>query len=680
MTDRASAARRIEELRRQIREHNYRYYVETMPVISDREFDTLLAELAELELRYPDLDDPNSPTHRVGGRPLPEFRSAAHQAPMLSLQNTYSEEEVRDFDTRTRKLLGTEGEIAYVVELKIDGVAVALRYRDAAFELGLTRGDGFAGDDVTVNLRTIRALPLVLSAQRQAPPPEVEVRGEVFFPRRAFEALNDARLRAGERPFANPRNAAAGTLKLLDSRLVASRPLALFVYHWLEAPRADLATHAGALERMRGWGLPVNPHVRTAAGIEAVLAILGEWEGRRRELDYDIDGMVLKVDDLKAQDRLGSTSKSPRWGIAYKFETTQAHTRIVRVDWQVGRTGTVTPVAKLEPVTLLGTTIQSATLHNADEIERLGAMLGDQVTIEKGGEIIPKVTGIHIEERTGREQPILPPAQCPVCGEPLEREAGEVAIRCVSEFCPAQLKRRILHFASRSALDIEGVGTALVDQLVDSGLVHGPADLYRLTEEQIAGLERMGSRSAQNLLARLEESKTRPLERVIHALGIRHVGIYAARILAHACGSLDALAGATEAELSKRHEIGPAIAASVERYFRRPETAGFLTRLREAGLAPAPPTHTQDDRPLEGLTLVLTGSLPHWPRDEARREIEARGGRVAGSVSRKTSYVVAGDDAGSKLERARELGIPVLDEEGLRTLLAGDPPPAASED
>jgi len=680
VTERTRAAQRIEELRRLIHEHNRHYYVENTPLISDREFDALMAELAELERAFPEFDQPHSPTHRVGGEPLPEFRTVPHQAAMLSLQNTYAEEEVREFDARARKLLGTDAELPYVVELKIDGVAVALRYRQGAFDLGLTRGDGFAGDDVTANLRTIRSLPLVLSGTDPRPP-EVEVRGEVYFPRQAFLTLNAARESAGERPFANPRNAAAGTLKLLDPRLVAARPLSLFVHQWLEAPRWGVRTHGEALERMRAWGLPINPHVRSVAGIEAVLAVLREWQERRRELDYDTDGMVLKVADLAAQERLGATDKAPRWGIAFKFETSRALTRIVRVDWQVGRTGAVTPVAKLEPVTLLGTTIQSATLHNADEVERLGAMLHDTVTIEKGGEIIPKVTRVHPEARTGDEQPIRVPENCPVCGEKLERESAEVAIRCVNEYCPAQRKRRLLHFGSRGALDIEGLGDALVDQLVDRGLVEGPADLYRLTAAQLSGLDRMGQRSAENLLAMLAASKTRPLERLVFAFGIRHVGTHAARILAQAYGSLEALAQAEREELAAIHEIGPVIAESVERYFRRPETARFLARLMEAGFAPQAPPREERDRGLAGRVLVLTGTLPHWSREQAKREIEAHGGRVTASVSAKTDYVVAGENPGTKLAQARRLGIPVLDEEGLRRLLSGAAggPPATGE-
>ena len=706
MTDRARAAERIARLRKSIDEHNRRYYVENAPTISDREFDALMEELARLEREFPELDDPDSPTHRVGGEPLAAFRTVAHAVPMLSLQNTYSEDEVRDFDRRTRNALGIEGEIAYVVELKIDGVAIALHYRDGRFVLGLTRGDGFSGDDVTANLRTIRGLPLRLRDGAGAaiapapapsstpapapapspvpapppappsPPPLLEVRGEVFLPRPAFDAINAARKEADQESFRNPRNAAAGTLKLLDPRQVAGRRLALYLYQWVGARDHGVSTHAEGLDRLASWGLPVNPHRRVAQGIDEALSIFREWQTRRRELDYDIDGMVLKVADLAAQERLGTTSKSPRWGIAFKFETSQARTRVVRIDWQVGRTGAVTPVAKLEPVTLLGTVIQSATLHNADEIERLGLRPGDLVTIEKGGEVIPKVTAVHAEARTGAEELVALPDRCPVCRETLEREPGEVAIRCVNEFCPAQRKRRILHFGSRGALDIQGLGEALVDQLVDRGMIQEPADLYQLNAGELASLERMGAKSAATLLAQLEASKTRPLERLVFALGIRHVGAQAARILARSYRSLEALSRANRDELAALEGIGPVIGESVERFFHRPETSRLLERLQAAGFAPEaplPPPASAQARSLAGLTFVLTGTLSRWSREQAKDAIEAQGGRVASSMSAKTSFVVAGADPGTKLAKARALGVRVLEEEAFGRLLADGP-------
>jgi len=670
---RNEARRKVEQLRRTIREHNRRYYVDNAATISDGEFDSLMAELAALEERFPQLDDPESPTHRVGGEPLAAFRTVAHSRPMLSLQNTYSAEEVRRFDERTRRLLGEEGPLAYIVELKIDGIAVALRYERGHFTLGLTRGDGTQGDDVTANLRTIRSLPLVLSAEVAPIPERVELRAEVYFPRAAFAALNARRREAGLGLFANPRNAAAGTLKLLDPRLATERHLSLFAYQLLDAPELGIENHGAALERMRAWGLPVNPHVRRAAGIDEALALCEQWESRRRDLPYDTDGLVLKLARLTWHASLGATSKVPRWGIAYKFDTDRAQTRILRVDWQVGRTGAVTPVAVLEPVQILGTTVKRATLHNADEIARLDARLGDRVTIEKGGEIIPKVVEVHREARTGEQQPLGPPQRCPVCAERLEREAGAVAIRCVNEHCPAQLKRRILHFAPRGGLEIEGLGAALVEQLVDHGMVHDVADLFALTTEQLARLERMGPRSAANLRAALEASRRPSLDRYLHALGIRHVGARAARLLAEAYPLLHDLAAADPEALASLPEIGPTIAASVHRYFARPESRQLLARLEQAGIIPRPIAKTAEPSSLAGLTFVLTGTLPNWSREEAGQHIIARGGRVAATLSGKTNYLIAGGNPGSKLAKAEAAGIPVLDETGLRDLLSRGP-------
>ncbi len=657
----AQARKRIEELRRLINYHNRRYYVDNEPEISDREFDELMAELERLERQFPDLDDPNSPTHRVGGEPLEEFETVTHSEPMLSLQNTYSESEVKEFDRRVRRLLRTSSPVGYVVELKIDGVAIALRYRSGALVQGITRGDGYRGDDITANLRTVRSIPLVLDPRGSHPPAEIEVRGEVYFPRSAFEELNRARLRDGEKPFANPRNAAAGTLKLLDPREVAARPLSAFLYQIVSPRRLGLKYHHEVLAFLKDLGFPVNPHSKAAADIEEALAICREWEHKRAELDYDTDGMVLKVDDLEAQEKLGSTSKAPRWGIAYKFETEHAITRVKNITVQVGRTGNVTPVAELEPTLLLGTVVKRATLHNADEIERLGIRIGDYVVIEKGGEIIPKVTRVLTERRTGKERTFHFPQRCPVCNEALEREEGEVAIRCVNEHCPAQLKRRLLHFGSRAAMDIEGLGEAVVDQLVDRHLVADQADLYALSVEQIAALDRMGLKSARNLVRAIDASRQRPLDRFLFALGIRHVGSRAATVLADAFGSLESLQEASEDDLAEVPEIGPVIAASVYRYFRRAETRRLLRKLKAQGVEPLQGKRAVSG-PLSGLTFVLTGTLPSMTREEAKRLIEENGGKVASSVSRRTNYVVAGEKPGSKLQKARALGVPVLDQ------------------
>lgn len=668
--DSTQASRRIAELRRLIRHHNRLYYTENHPEISDREFDALLRELEDWERRFPELDDPQSPTHRVGGEPLTDFRTVRHPVPMLSLQNTYSEEEVRDFDARLHRWLEIDGPIAYVVELKIDGVAVALHYRRGDFTLGVTRGDGAQGDDVTLNLRTVRSLPLTLETGPGDLPEAIEVRGEVYFPRQAFEALNRTRREADEKPFANPRNAAAGTLKLLDPREVAARPLAIFVYQWVDAPRAGLGTQAAVLDRLRALGLPVNPHARRVASLEEALVAIHEWQERRRTLDYDTDGMVLKLDDLTCHERLGATSKAPRWGIAYKFETEEAITCVREIRLQVGRTGVVTPVAELEPVPLGGTVVKRATLHNADEVARLDVRVGDWVTLEKGGEIIPKVTGVLASRRTGSEPSFAFPTSCPVCGDPLEREEGEVAVRCVNEHCPAQLKRGLLHYASRGGMEIDGLGEALVEQLVDRGLVRDIADLYRLTSDGLAALERMGPRSAANLMQAIDAARHRPLARVLFALGIRHVGANVARLLARAYPSVDTLAAAEETALSEIEGVGPTIAASVHRYFARPETTRLVARLRAAGVQLEAAAEPHPGGTLSGLTFVLTGTLQGMTREDVRARIEALGGHVASSVSQRTDYVIAGEKPGSKLERARELGIRVLDEKGLRDLIA----------
>jgi DNA ligase (NAD+) len=497
------------------------------------------------------------------------------------------------------------------------------------------------------------------------------LRAEVFFPRDAFAALNDRRRAAGQTPFANARNAAAGTLKLLDPRQVAERPLAFFAYQLLDAGALGIEDHGAALERMRAWGLPVNPLTEPALGVEAVLERFAAWATRRRELPYETDGLVLKLAPLAWHATLGATSKAPRWGIAYKFETDQAGTRIVRVDWQVGRTGTVTPVAILEPVQILGTTVQRATLHNADEIARLDARLGDRVTIEKGGEIIPKVVAVDPAARRGNPPPLRPPRRCPVCDAPLEREEAAVAIRCVNEHCPAQRKRSLLHFASRGALEIDGLGAALIEQLVDRQLVGDAADLFTLTSEQLAALERMGPRSAENLRAALAAARRPPLDRFLYALGIRHVGARAARLLAEAFGDLPALIAADPEQLAALPEIGPTIAASVHGYFARRESRRLLERLARVGVAIQPLATATAPGGLAGMTFVLTGTLPHWSREEARARIVAQGGRVAGSVSGKTDYLVAGENPGSKLAKAETLGVPVLDEAALRELLAG---------
>jgi len=668
-------ADRAAELRRLIQRHDYLYFVEARPEISDREYDRLVQELTELEAAHPELADPNSPTQRVGGQPIEGFRTVPHSQAMLSLGNTYSQDELRAHDQRLRKFLKDEtgafsGELAYVAELKIDGVGVAVRYEEGRLRLGLTRGDGTQGDDITQNLRTVRGLPLVLTR-----PETLEVRGEVYIPTSLFTEWNQRRAAAGEPRLMNPRNAAAGTLKLLDSREVARRPLRIFLYSIVDAPSHGLRTHHETLERLRELGFPVEPHFALLPGIEEAIAHCNDWEERRHGLDYQTDGMVLKVDRFDLQERLGFTNKAPRWGIAYKYETVEAITQVQAISVQIGRTGNATPVAHLEPVEILGTIVKRATLHNQDEIARLGLKIGDWVAVEKGGEIIPKVTRVLVERRTGTESEFVFPDSCPVCSEPLVQSEGEVAIRCVNEFCPAQTKGRILHFVGRGALDVEGIGEMLVEQLVDRGMVRDPSDLFRLTHETLAGLERMGDKSAANVLAGLEQGKHPPLARFLFALGIRHVGTGAARVLAQALGSLERIRAASEEELSRIHGIGPEIARSVRRYFDRPETGALLSAFAEVGVVPqeeAP--RLEAPGPLTGKSFVLTGTLERWTRDEAAAEIEARGGTVSSSVSKKTAYVVAGENPGSKLDKANKLGVPVLDESAFAELLGQSSP------
>lgn len=679
--DRNKARARLAELRRLLAHHDRLYHVLARPGISDREYDRLYSELLELEEAFADLVTDDSPSRRVGGEPLEAFRALPHSAPMLSLGNTYSAEELLEFDARVRRFLGTTDPVAYAVELKIDGVAVALRYAEGAFVLGLTRGDGLRGDDVTANLRTLRSLPLRLPAESTGgglPGSDLEVRGEVFIPRSAFTAWNARREKEGLARLANPRNSCAGTLKLLDSREVARRPLRLFCYGMVEPEAKGLSTHEETLGALRDLGFPVEPHFARTASIEEAIAACRAWADRRHELDYETDGMVLKVDRLDWQRQLGRTAKAPRWSIAFKFETLEAVTKVEGISVQVGRIGNLTPVADLTPVEILGTVVRRATLHNADELERLGVLVGDWVAIEKGGEVIPKVVRVLTEKRDGTQRPFAFPDRCPVCHEELLREEGEVAIRCVNEFCPARRKGQILHFFRRGAMDVQGVGEALVDQLVDGGWAADAADLYGLPAETLSDLERMGRKSAENLVAALDESKERPLHRFLFALGVRHVGSTAARLIARRFLTLEQTREAEAEAIAAIHGIGEVTARSVAQYFSRAETAELLSRFHARGVHPAPETAPpaaaagsgpEPSSPLEGRTFVLTGTLSRWSREEAKSAIEEGGGKVVGSVSRKTDYVVAGDEPGSKLDKARELGVPVLDEDGLAQLL-----------
>ena len=661
----ASVAKRAQDLRKQIERHDYLYHVVGEPEITDQDYDALMRELAEIERERPELHDPDSPTSRVSKGLLPGFRTVRQSTPMLSLDNTYSLDELAQFDARVRKALGNET-VDYAVEPKIDGVAVALRYERGRFVLGLTRGDGDQGDDITANLRTIRAIPLRLRGT--SPPDLLEVRGEVYMEKAAFERMNERRVSEGEKPFMNPRNATTGSLKTLDTAEVARRPLQIFIYQLVNAERFGMKTHLEALGYAAKLGIRVNAENALAHGLEEVRRLAARWEKKWPTLAYGADGLVVKVNDLREHERLGVTSKSPRWAIAYKFAVHQAETTLRKIDLQVGRTGVVTPVAILEPVLLLGTMVGRATLHNFDEIERKDIREGDRVVIEKGGEVIPKI--VRVVPGTGRRGPkFAMPSKCPVCGTPLERDPEQAAVRCENLYCPAQVRRRIQYYASRGALDIEGVGGKTVDLLVDAGLVKDPADLYDLTVEQVAELERLGEKSAQNLVDGIEASKSAPLDRLITALGIHHVGNTVARILAERCRSLGAVAEADEEALREIPGIGPEIAASVVSFFRSKEGRSLVRRLEERGVkGRAPERRAAASGPFAGKTFVITGTLD-MPREEAESLILAAGGKVTSSVSKKTDAVIVGKEPGSKLAKAKTLGVATWDESRFRAAL-----------
>lgn len=659
----------LERLREQIRYHDERYYVYSSPEISDYEYDQLMQRLKDLEAAHPELVTPDSPTMRVGGRPVEGFESYKHKRPMLSLDNTYSEEELREWNERCARLAAGRG-YTFVAELKIDGVSISAIYENGILTRGVTRGDGTTGDLVTENVKTIRAIPLRLR-NLPAGVTEVEVRGEVYMPNSVFEKLNAEQ--EGQR-FANPRNTTSGTMKLLDSRVVAQRRLDCYVYDLFFDGAKPFNSHWEALEWLRKAGFKVSEHSRRCFTIEEVLEFCREWSEHRHTLDYEIDGVVIKVDEVALQEEFGSTSRAPRWAVAYKYPPAQAATRLRDVVVQVGRTGALTPVACLDPVLLAGTTVSRASLHNQDEIERLGLKIGDWVLVEKCGEIIPQVVRVLKERRAeveGELKDFEMPSVCPVCGGPVVREEGEAVTRCVTSSCPAKLKNTLLQYASRTAMQIEGLGKELVEQLVDTGMVKDLADLYTLTVEQVAALERMGKKSAANLIEQIEMSKSRELHRFIYGLGITHVGERKAKVLADHFGSMERLMQATEAELCEVFEIGAVVAAEIYNWCHDERNIRLIARLREAGLrlehskgAEEPP------KIFAGKQFVLTGRLERFQRQEAQRLIEERGGRVTGSVSRNTDYVVAGVEAGSKLDKAHQLGITVLDEDAFLELLS----------
>ncbi|HVG28096.1 MAG TPA: NAD-dependent DNA ligase LigA [Pyrinomonadaceae bacterium] len=661
------AAAEIAELREELRRHEELYYVYDNPEISDADYDALMSRLQRLEAEYPLLATPDSPTQRVGGRPAERFEQHVHRRPMLSLDNSYNIEDLRAFDERCRKLADGRA-FDYVAELKIDGLSISLHYAGGVLTRGVTRGDGRVGEDVTQNVRTIRSVPLRL---RQTPAAgEIEVRGEAYLSRKEFERINAEREEAEEPRFANPRNAAAGTIRQLDPKIVSARRLDLFAYDALAGERKAFDSHRAALDWLASAGFRVSER-RLCATIDEVIGFCNDTEARRDELEYEIDGVVVKVNSTSLQEEFGATSKSPRWAIAYKYPARQATTQVREIIVQVGRTGALTPVAILEPVQLAGTVVSRATLHNEDEIKRLGVRVGDWVMIEKSGEIIPKVLKVVESRRTGAEKRYRFPPKCPVCGGLISRPEGEVVARCVAADCPAQLKARLLHYASRRAMRIEGLGDALADQLVERRLVRDVADLYKLDLETVTGLERMAEKSAANLLAQVEASKSRDLPQLVYGLGLRHVGERTAAILARAFRSLERLGAASVEELDAIPEIGLTVAESVHDWFNDEGNRELCARLAAAGVGTqlAGGARVEEDERFAGKLFVLTGRLAGMTREEAAAAIEARGGRVTSSVSKKTDYVVAGEEAGSKLDKAKALDVTVLSEEGFGEML-----------
>jgi len=651
--------RQIEQLRKEIRRHDYLYYVLNQPEITDRQYDKLFAELKALEQANPKLITADSPTQRVSERPLEGFAAVRHAVPMLSMDNTYNADELRAFDERVRRQLGSE-DYDYVVELKIDGVAISLRFEKARLVTAATRGDGEVGDDVTANVRTIKAIPLVLLGGDKTPD-VLEVRGEVYMPTRAFVELNRLRAEAGEPIFANPRNAAAGSLKLLDAKITAARNLAFFAYSIGELSEPLAEEHWKTLQRFKKLGLPVNPNIRKAKNIDEVLNICLSWSEKRSKLDYQIDGMVIKVNRFDQQDLLGATGRAPRWCISYKFAAERAETIVESIDVQVGKSGTLTPVANLAPVQLSGTRVKRASLHNFDELRRLDVRQGDTVLVEKAGEIIPQVVEVKKQLRPAGTTPFKVPKKCPNCGLTVTKDENGVYIRCLNPNCLGRLKERLRYFAGRGQMDIEHLGDALIEQLVDTGLVKNFADLYKLQKAELAELERMADKSAANVIEAIEASKTRPLWRLIAALGIRHIGGRSAQILAEHFGSLDAILAADEEKLEAIDQIGPTMAESIYEYFRNEQNRAVIDELLAAGVKPKQPKTKRTDK-LAGKTIVVTGTLENFSRRQVEYEIRQAGGKTSSSVSRKTDFVLVGENPGSKLDKARQLGVKVISE------------------
>lgn len=662
--------KKIEKLRKKISYHNKKYYVDNKPEISDREYDALMDELKKLEESYPEFVTPDSPTRKVGGEALKEFKTVEHKAPMLSMDNTYSPEEIIEFDERVRKNLEVD-KLDYTVELKIDGVSISLLYENGKFIRGATRGDGIKGDDVTLNLKTIKSLPFKLEVKKGTLALEsFEARGEVYMPAKSFLEINEEKEELGEELFANPRNAAAGSLKLLDSSKLAKRHLDMWIYGVGYVEGREFQTQSEALIFLRDSGFRVNPNIKKCSSIEKVIEYCNEWQEKRHKLEYDIDGMVIKVDSFSYQRSLGETSKSPRWMIAYKFPAERKETILEDILVQVGRTGTLTPVAILKPIELAGSTVSRASLHNQDEIVRKDVRIGDHVLVEKAGEIIPQVVEVVKKKRKGTEKEFSMPEKCPVCGSSVKRLQSEVALRCENLSCPAQLKERIKHFASRDAMDIEGMGDAIVAQLVDKKMIKDYGDIYILKHEELADLERMADKSAANLISAIEKSKSNSFNRLVYGLGIRHVGVRSAWILAFRFKSLGRLANSDIEELQSINEIGPVMAESIFNFFRTEENKKIIEKLRRSGVNTEEKDSFLKSKNLKGKTFVVTGSLESFSRNEIEELIRKAGGNASSSVSKNTDYIVAGKEPGSKFEKAKQLGVKIIDENEFKKLIS----------
>ncbi|MGG0736694.1 NAD-dependent DNA ligase LigA [Niallia taxi] len=667
--DLQAAEKRTKELHNLLNKYNYEYHVLDNPSVPDAEYDALLKELVDLEETFPALKTSDSPSQRVGGEILDMFQKVQHHSPMLSLGNAFNEADLRDFDRKVRQAIGDS--FSYVCELKIDGLAVSLRYVDGLFELGATRGDGTTGEDITANLRTIRSIPLRLNEQVS-----IEVRGEAFMPKKSFEALNKAKDENGEEPFANPRNAAAGSLRQLDPRIAASRNLDIFLYAIGDPGETGVRSHSQGLDLLDDLGFKTNKERQRCASIEDVLQYVEGWQEKRPHLPYEIDGIVIKVDSLEQQDELGTTAKSPRWAIAYKFPAEEVVTKLLNIELSVGRTGVLTPTALLEPVKVAGTTVKRASLHNEDLIREKDIKIGDSVVVKKAGDIIPEVVNVLVERRTGEEVDFLMPTHCPECESELVRIEGEVALRCINPKCPAQIREGLIHFVSRNAMNIDGLGERVVSQLFQEKLIEDVADLYKLTYEQLISLERMGEKSVKNLLNAINASKSNSLERLLFGLGIRHVGSKAAKTIAMEFGNMDKLANATREDLTAINEIGDKMADSIVAFFEQEEAAELIQELKDSGVnmeytGARPVAAEESDSVFAGKTIVLTGKLEQLSRNEAKEQIELLGGKITGSVSKKTDIVIAGEDAGSKLTKAEQLGIEIWDEEKLLEELKG---------